>query len=185
MSTSRTDMLTAARRYATAAFDLAVDAKAEAALVEEMTAIARAMESDEALAAALKNPLVSRAQKGAVLEALAAKASPITRRTLAVAAKGGRAELIPAIATALRAKLSALRGEVVAEVTSARAISAAVQKQIAEALSRATGKTVQLQLREDPSVLGGLAIQLGSLRLDATLAGALSTMRADLLATQH
>jgi F0F1-type ATP synthase delta subunit len=48
-------------------------------------------------------------------------------------------------------------------------------------LATATGKKVQMNFREDPELLGGVAIQLGSLRLDATLAAALNTMRSSLL----
>ena len=185
MSTSRTDMLTAARRYATAAFALAVAAKSEAALVEEISSLAAATEQDAALAAALANPLISREKKGAVLAALAAKASPLTARCVALLAANGRTEILPALAEVLRGMLAKQRGEVVAEVTSARPLPAATQTLIADALAKATGKTIQLRLKEDPAVLGGVAIQLGSLKFDATLEGALTTMRAELLATNR
>ena len=120
-----------------------------------------------------------------MLEALAAKADSLTKRALATIASGGRAILLPVIAELLRTELAATRGEVVAEVTSARPLAASMQKQIADALAKATGKKVQMQLKEDASLLGGVAIQIGSLRLDATLSGALNNLRGQLLAAAN
>ncbi len=182
MSISRTDAIAAARRYATAIFSLATESKQETLVVEEISTIGAAIASHAELAAALANPLIHRTQKAAVLAALAKSGSSLTQRAIATIADGGRAEIIPVIAELLRAELAAQKGELVAEVTSARALAPAMQKQLNAALTKATGKDVQMQLKEDPSVLGGVMIQLGSLRLDATLAGALNTMRVELVA---
>lgn len=166
-------------------FELAVEAKAEATLVEEMRAIARAAETSPELQSALANPLASRATKGEILAGLAAKGHPLTRQSLATLAAQGRAEILPVVAELLEAKLARHQGAVVAEVTSARPLSKEVEKQIRAALEKATGKEVQLALTENPDVLGGVSIRLGSSLLDATLAGALSNMRAQLLAPQY
>ncbi len=74
-------------------------------------------------------------------------------------------------------------GTVVAEVTSARPLAKAIEAQLRESLAKATGKQVTMHLHEDASVLGGVAIRIGSHLLDATLAGALSGMRTKLLST--
>lgn len=185
MSTNRTDALTIARRYATAAFALALAAKKAPQLIEEMNVLAAAIHAQQALSAALSNPILSHAQKAEILKAVLKKADALTARTVDVIARGGRADLIPTIAKQLDAMLAAELGEVEATITSARALSAASQKKLVDSLAKATGKTVQLKLQNDPTVLGGVRIELGSLRLDATLAGALSTMRAQLLANTH
>ncbi len=72
-----------------------------------------------------------------------------------------------------------------AEVTSARALSKTIEKQIQTALEKATGKDVQMNLTENPELLGGVSIRLGSYLLDASLAGALHQIRAELLAPTH
>ena len=185
MSITRTEDIAAARRYATAIFSLAADAGKEEKIIEEISTLAAAVSENENLSSALANPLVGRAEKSAVLEALAAKADSLTKRALATIASGGRAILLPVIAELLRTELAATRGEVVAEVTSARPLAASMQKQIADALAKATGKKVQMQLKEDASLLGGVAIQIGSLRLDATLSGALNNLRGQLLAAAN
>jgi len=182
VSSSHTSDIAIARRYATAMFSLAVDAGKEAALVSEIAALAAAVSANDDLHAALANPLLARSEKAAILTSLAAKADGLTIRALAEIAAGGRAALLPAIAKILEAELSAKRGELVAEITSARPLTAAMQQQLADALTKATGKNVKMQMKEDASVLGGVAVQLGSLRLDATLAGALNNLRNQLLA---
>lgn len=185
MSINRTDALQISRRYGAAIFALAVEAKKESVVAAEFGVLAAAIEGSVELADALSSPLVSPAQKAAILAALIAKADPLTQRAVATIAAGGRAHVIPAIADNLKALLAEHQGEVEARITSARALNAATQKQLAASLAKATGKTVTLKLKEDANVLGGLMIELGSLRLDATLSGALNTMRARLLAPTH
>ncbi len=185
MSTNRTDAIQISRRYAAAAFDLAVEAKTEQTLVGEVLTLANAVTANEALADALANPLVSNTQKAAILAGLTKSAASLTQRTIATIAEGGRANLLVEIAAQLKALLAAHIGQVEATITSARALSSATQKQLSQALAKATGKQVQLTLKQNPELLGGLTVELGSLHLDATLAGALNSMRARLLATTH
>ena len=169
-----------ARRYATAMFAEALKAGDEATLVEEMGVLATAIRENPPLKAALANPLSSRTAKADILTKLAREAKPLTQRALGVLAEGGRAALLPEVADLLHHQLIKHRGELVAIVTSARPLTPAVQQQVKDALKKATGKAVEMQLHEDPAVLGGLSVQLGSLKLDATLAGALTTMRAQM-----
>ncbi len=182
MSSSNTDDIAVARRYATAMFALAVESGKEAVFVAEIMKVASASASHEGLRTALANPLISRAEKAAILTKISASGDPLTQRSLAEVAAGGRASLLPVIATILEAELAAKRGVMVAEITSARPLSVAMQKQVTDALTKAIGKQVQIRMIEDPAVLGGMAVQLGSLRLDATLSGALNTLRNQLLA---
>jgi len=182
---NRTDALQISRRYATAAFALAQETNKAALLVGQMAVLASAIRDNQNLAAALSNPTINHEQKAEVQAQLLNNADALTARTVAVVAHAGRADLLGAIAQQLHEMLARQQGQVEATVTSARALSPASQKHIAAALAKATGKTVQLKLENDPAVLGGVRIELGSLRLDATLAGALATMRAQLLATTH
>jgi F-type H+-transporting ATPase subunit delta len=185
LSAHSTDALQIARRYATALFSLAVEAKKEASVVNDMQVLSVAMTVNADLAQVIANPIVSNSKKADILAALMAKADGITQRAVVAIAHGGRASVIPMIADDLAARLAAHRGEIEATVTSARALSAATQQQLAQALADATGKTVKLKLSEDVAVLGGLRIEFGSLRFDATLAGALNAMREQLLVSTH
>jgi len=180
---NRSSETTIANRYATAIFALASDGKKLEAVVEELNALGAAISGNDELASALKNPLISKDKKAEVLAALAKKADKITLQALKTVADQGRADLLPKIAQALRAKLAADKGELIAEVESARPLPATVQKQLADSLSKATGKVVHLNLKENPELLGGVAVQIGSQRLDASLSAALNHMRRELLAS--
>ena len=181
MTISRTDALAIASRYAAAMFALTEEKGVSSDVAEEFAALADAVRNHEALSAFLKNPLIGRNAKAAALFDLAKKSHALTRQSLETLAEQGRAELLPYVAERFTALVTQAKGELMAEVTSARALSTAVEKQIADALKKATGRPVQLQLKEDPALLGGVKIQLGSLLLDATLAGALDGMRTKLL----
>lgn len=183
MSASRSSETTVASRYATAIFDLAGAAKKLETVVEELTAIGAAIAESDELMRALKNPLISKEKKADVLAALAKKGDKITLQALKTVADQGRAELLPKVAEQLRARLAADKGELIAEVESARPLPATVQKQLADSLSKATGKVVHLNLKENPELLGGVAVQIGSQRLDASLSAALNHMRRELLAS--
>lgn len=182
MSTNSTDAILIARRYATAIFAQALEVKKESVVVAELSTLGNAINGDEALSRALSSPLVSRAQKEAVLGSLAKAADALSKQSAVVVAQSGRAELLPVIAELLREMLAKHRGERSAVVTSARPLSAATQKQLIESLARATGKETHVAFAQNPELLGGLVVELGSLRLDASLSGALNHMRAELTA---
>lgn len=185
MAINATDAVQISRRYATAIFSLALEAKKEAEIVAEIQVIAAAIAENDNLKKTLASPLVTAAQKTEILSALITKASPLTQRAIATISEGNRAALIPTIAAELHTLLVIHQGEAEAHITSARPLNAATQKQLTQALTEATGKTIRLTLAQDERVLGGLKIELGSLRLDATLAGALTRMREQLLASTN
>ena len=182
MSVSQTDARPISRRYATAIFAEAVKAGKETVVTEEIETLAAAVAGDDALRQALSNPLVTVQQQAAIFDALVKSGDDLTRRSVAVLAEGGRAELIATLAAELRARLTAHRGEEIATVTSAQPLADAVTARLRAALAKATGKKVDIHWQQDPSILGGLIVQIGSQRLDASLAGALTHLRAELAA---
>lgn len=182
MSTNRTERLNIASRYAEAIFSLALAAKKEDAVVGAIVALAEALGGHEEAQTVLANPLLGRELKSGILAALVAKADPIAADSVRVIAEQGRAEVLPEIAELLALKLAAHKDEVNAEVISARPLSAAEQKDVSAALTKATGKKVNLKLTEDVSLIGGIKIRLGSHMLDGTVSTALKRMRQQLLA---
>lgn len=182
MSTSRTDRLTIASRYAQAIFALSLAAKKEEEVVGAIIVLVQALGTHSETRSLLANPLLSRALKSGILVELLAKADTIAADSVRVIAEQGRAELLPEIAELLAKKLTDHKGELDAHVTSARALSSIEQKEVAAALTKAMGKKVNLTLTEEASVIGGLKVHVGSYLLDATVETALKRMRQQLLA---
>jgi F-type H+-transporting ATPase subunit delta len=185
MSSNRTERLNIASRYAEAIFSLALAAKKEETVVGALVALSEAIEAHDAAKDTLANPMLTRAAKADFLAALLTKADALAVDAVKTIAAQGRAEVLPEIAELLAKKLAEHKDEMSAEVTSARALSAGEQKEVAAALAKATGKSVKLKLTEDASVIGGLKIRLGSHMLDGTVATALKLMRQQLLASQN
>ena len=72
-------------------------------------------------------------------------------------------------------------GVVEARVQSAQAMTGPQTEALVAALARRTGKTIRLQLRQDPSILGGVKVQIGSTVYDASIQGQLRLLKAQLL----
>ena len=64
----------------------------------------------------------------------------------------------------------------VARVFTARAIDDESQRQLVDSLRTLTGKDVELQIAEDPELLGGVLVEVGDLRIDATTLGRLAAL---------
>jgi F-type H+-transporting ATPase subunit delta len=182
MSASRTERLQIASRYAEAIFVLASAAGKEEAVVHALSHLTQALHSTQETQRALANPLFTRTAKAGFLAALLVDADPLARDAATMIARQGRAELLPEISELLDKKLALVKGEVTAEVTSARPLSEAEQQAVVTAVAAATGKKVQLALQQDETVIGGVRVRLGSHLVDGTVKTALETMRRQLLA---
>lgn len=182
MSRSRTDSSLIADRYASALFALA-EGNARASVEADLAALASVVRADSGVAALLAHPLLSRAKKAEAMRSLltAKKAEKLTVDTVVKLAEAGRLSLLPEVADAFLAKCADARGEVVATVTSARALSAKESEAVSAALAKATGAQVRMVLKEDAGLLGGLKVNLGPKEFDMSVSGSLARMRRALV----
>jgi F-type H+-transporting ATPase subunit delta len=74
-------------------------------------------------------------------------------------------------------ELARRRGEITAEVTSARNLSDAQQAALLEALRKAVGGKVQLDLKVNPTLIGGLIVKVGSRMIDSSLRSKLQRLQ--------
>jgi F-type H+-transporting ATPase subunit delta len=72
--------------------------------------------------------------------------------------------------------LAARRGEVTAEIVAAQELSPAQRKAIDARLRKAVGGKVAIDIRVDPSLLGGLVVKVGSRMVDASLKNKLARL---------
>jgi F-type H+-transporting ATPase subunit delta len=82
------------------------------------------------------------------------------------------------IIDAFQAMVSKQRGEVDAQVTSARALSDAETEELKGILKSKLGRDARLQAKVDPSLLGGLVVKVGSRMIDSSLRTKLDGIRA-------
>ena len=156
--------------YATALFEIA-QADGTLALVEdELFRVARAVESNEHLRNTLSDSTIPADRRQQVAEQLlGAKASNTTTQLVSLVVGSGQVRDLPAIVDSLVKRASAEKQQEVAEIRSAVALSDDQKTRLAAALTKVTGKPVNLKVVIDPSVLGGLVAVVGDEVIDDTV----------------
>jgi F-type H+-transporting ATPase subunit delta len=156
--------------YAEALFKV-VQAEGELDRVEdELFRFGKLLESNHELKQALSDQSIDKIQRVKVLdELLSDKVSPHTLGLLAFVVEQGRARQLPQILKGLSDLAAEARNSVVAEVRSAVPLDAKQRKELAAALSKATGKKVEVKVLVDPSVIGGIVAKVGDTVIDGTV----------------
>ncbi len=134
----------------------------------------QALASDGRLKAFLSVPSIPQENKRKVLDELARRAGldPFGTRFLDLVLAHRRLPHFSDILATIREEFNRRRGIVQATVTVAAAIGEEEGRRIAERLSRAVGKTVQIHVEVDPTVLAGFVARIGSEVFDASARGA-------------
>ena len=168
-----------AARYATAVFELAKEAKSIKALEGDVAVLSAALADSDDLNALITSPVVTRDEASAAISGIAKKAklSDITSNTLALMAQKRRLFALPQLVAALEAKLAEERGEVTAEVVSAKALTKTQETKLVKTLSEQVGKTVTLNATVDESLIGGLIVKVGSKMIDTSIRSKLNALQ--------
>ncbi len=159
-----------ARRYAKAFYELAEEQKKLNAISNDIETLKTLPEGGE-FGYFLSNPLFKREEQLGVMTKLAktAKLDKLTANFLGTIVENGRLSLLKDIVDAVASEISSRKGEVKAVVTSARKLTPAQAKKIADNLKKATGSDIDVELKEDEKIMGGLIIKVGSLLIDQSV----------------
>jgi F-type H+-transporting ATPase subunit delta len=170
-----------ARPYARAIMDAAGSPHEASKLRGELLIFANALRGSKELRDLYANP-VDEATKLDITRQIARKmkASDLATRTLEVLLQHHRINDIDAIVDALHAYVNAALGVAVAEVRSAKPLSADEIRELADTLSSKVGKKVELDIKTDPKLLGGFVVKIGSEIWDASVAGKINKFRESL-----
>jgi F-type H+-transporting ATPase subunit delta len=164
-----------AGRYASALFQAAA-AKSEDQKVAADLGAARDLLIGQS--AALRHPRVSIADKKKLLGArLDGKVAATTLRFLELLIEKKRYELFAMIAAAYGRMAADKRGVAGAVVRTAAPLSPDEQKALAARLKIFTGKDVELEIKEEPELIGGVSVKIGDWVLDSSLRGQLRRLR--------
>ncbi|MEL7113364.1 MAG: F0F1 ATP synthase subunit delta [Pseudomonadota bacterium] len=168
-----------AARYATAVFDLAKEGKAIKALESDVATLESAIAESADLRTLLTSPLYSREEQSGAITAVAKKMklSDTTSNVLALLASKRRLFVLPQLLAVLQDMLSDERGEVTAEVTTAKALTKAQADKLAKTLKAQVGKSVTIKETVDESIIGGLIVKVGSKMIDTSIASKLNALQ--------
>jgi F-type H+-transporting ATPase subunit delta len=156
--------------YARALFEIAQAEGSLERVEDELFRVARAFESNDQLRSTLTDTTLPADRRQQVVEQLlGGKASATTVQLVSMLVTSGQVKEMPVIIDALVKRASGEKSQEVAEVRSAIPLTDDQQKRLAAALTKATGKALNLKVVVDPSVLGGLVAVVGDEVIDDTV----------------
>jgi len=167
-----------AGRYALALFELARDEKKIEAVGTSLAALKQALAESNELGELTTSPLIGRDDKARAIGAVAEqmKLDPLTGNFLGVLAQNGRLAQLGNVIRAFNLLAASHRGEITAEVTSARPLNDDQIARIKQQLRTRMGRDINVDLNVDPALLGGLVVKIGSEMIDSSIRTKLNTL---------
>ena len=136
------------------------------------------------LEALLDNPETESRVKADVLEQILGSSDELVRNFTRIVVEKGRAGEIRAIAAEFEALVAEQARVLDVEVTTASELSDADFERIVADIEKRSGRAVQATRSVDPQLIGGIVLQAGSMRLDASVRGRLDRLRQELATTR-
>jgi F-type H+-transporting ATPase subunit delta len=170
---------TAPRRYADAAFEIALRDGTVEVWRRELDAAAE-IAADQAVIGALASPAIPVDQRLEAAERGFARLSQPVRNLILLLVRRGRIEQLPRVAAEFGRRDDARNGLTHATATSAAPLGAEEVRAIASHLEQLTGGRVALETNVDPSILGGVVVRIGDRLIDGSVRGRLERLRGRL-----
>jgi len=171
-----------ARRYAGALFATAQRLGKVAVVEEDLQALLDARRESLALREVLESPLIPADRKREMVGRALAKLDELTRAFVDLLISKRRADALPAIREEYRRFADEAAGIARVHVTVPAPITDAERAQLDAALEARCGCKVELQVRVEPAVLGGMIVRVGDTVWDGSVRGALEAMKEEMLA---
>ncbi|CAN5896094.1 hypothetical protein BH23ACT5_BH23ACT5_07590 [soil metagenome] len=156
-------------------------ARAEGVLARvesELYELGRQIDSSPELRSTLTDPQLPLERKRAVIsDLLSGRASSLTLGLTEFLLGQDLGSELGALASALAEQAAASRNRQVAEIRSAVPLDEDTLTRLTEALSRTTGKTLEVRSVVDPSVVGGIIARVGDTVIDGSVAAKLESLR--------
>ncbi len=171
----------AQRMYARALFESAQEQGKLAEVHEQLGDFVAMVDEVPELGAVLANPELDSQTKAAVLDDILGGADELVRNFLRLIAEKGRTGEIVEIARELGELVARQERVLQVELTTAFELSDDEARGIVAQIEQASGRSVEAVRSVDPDLVGGIVLQAGSLRLDASVRGRLERLRHDLV----
>ena len=171
------------KRYAKAIFELAVEDQKTDRLLQEAAAVRKAVEENPQWIRFLKNPGILMEEKLRTTEQiLKERVSNEMTAFFCVIVKNKRSEQLPEILSELMTQIEEYQGTGRIQVISAAELKSFQKKKIREIMIKTTGyQKLEIQYAIDPSLIGGMKIQLKDRVIDSSIKGRLERMQSQLM----
>ena len=168
-----------AGRYATALFDLARETNAIDAVKADLDGFDALIGESADLVRLVRSPVFSADEQGRALSAVLDRAGigGLAARFLKLVTSNRRLFAVRDMIRGFRELAARHKGEATAEVTVAEPLKAQYLEALRATLNSVSGKNVDLDIRIDPAVIGGLVVKLGSRMVDTSLRTKLNAIK--------
>lgn len=166
-------------RYATALFELALEADRLDEVAGELGRFIAMVDGSKDLERLVKSPVFTPEEQAKAVAAVVEKAGieGLAANFISLVAGNRRLFAIRDIVAAFGRLIADHRGEETAEVVSAEPLSKSQLDKVGAALEKAVGREVRIDTRVDPAIIGGLVIKVGSRMIDNSLKTKLQNLR--------
>ncbi len=168
-----------ASRYATAVFQLAKESNSVAKIESDVASLDASLAESAEFRDLISSPVYTREDQAGSIAAIAKKSGLTETMTnvLGVMASKRRLYVLPQLLAALRDLIAEDKGEVTADVVSAKALTKAQSDKLAKTLAANIGKTVNINATVDESLIGGMIVKVGSKMIDTSIASKLNSLQ--------
>ena len=166
-------------RYASALFELALTDKKIPAVEKDLERFDALVNGSADLRRLVVSPVFSADDQLRAVDAILTKAKigGLVGNFIRVVARNRRLFAMPGMLRAFRRLVAEHKGEATADVTIAKALTAAQTKNLKSALKDVVGKDVAINAMVDPSLLGGMIVKVGSRQIDTSIRTRLSSLK--------
>jgi F-type H+-transporting ATPase subunit delta len=176
-------MSVVARTYARALYEAAKDRDGVEQVREELADFVQSMRDVPELRAVLRDPQLEPKAKVSVLEEILGGADELVRNFLVVLTESGRAAELEEVQRELERMVASEAGQLTLELTTAVELSDAEFRKLVKEIEKASGRTVEATRKVDSDLIGGIVLQVGSLRVDSSVRGRLDRLHRQLATT--
>lgn len=178
----KTELASIAAQWASAIFELAVENGSEKAVLDNLKSINALIANSKQLESVLRHPSVPASEKKELLnELLQGKINILSRHLLGLLCDRRRLPLLPHIESQYVCLWNDKQNIAVGTLTFAEKADTRVLSEIKSALAQKLGKTLELEEKEDKSLIGGYVLRIGDQVIDGSLKGRLQTIEKSLL----
>jgi F-type H+-transporting ATPase subunit delta len=170
----------AQRTYARSLFEAASERNKLERVHEDLGDFAATVEQVPELQALLENPELDRREKASLLDQLVGDVDELVRNFLQILVEKGRIGEVVEISREFEALVAEAQGILDVDVTTAVELSEREFNDLVDRIGKASGRQVRASRAVDPDLVGGLVLQVGSRRLDASIRGRLNRLRQEL-----
>jgi len=168
-----------ASRYAKAIFDLVLESHEVAELENDVESLSEALNNSQELRDLIASPLYTRDDQKAAIVAIGAKMKLLATltNTLALMASKRRLFVMDSFLRQLKILIAQHKGEITADVVSAKSLTKGQSDKLANAIKERVGKEIKINASVDESIIGGIVIKVGSKMIDTSIRSKLNSLQ--------